>query len=842
MKRILSVLLCLCMLLSAVAIFSSCKKDDELEIGEDITLDLNDYAVVCGAELTAMARDEAYVAANTLRSLSGVSTMRAWEDKEDSPIDTEDKEILVGDVNRTQVADAKSKIKNHGWIITAYENKLVIVGTTPLLTRIALQYFNEHYVNGDAVKEGTLTVSREVLASDVAMLKLAENKNSKYALVYDDYVDDDENAPNNTKTENGVKVPYYDYSVDADPNGGPTTDTTYKYCLELKELFATTTGAKRDTIELKKASAAVTSGEIFVGNVNRPEYKAQAGKIEASEYGVAISEGKIMLLAWNDVTLKLITPLFQDMLDGSKLKDGSYMMPADCFFKVSPKSSVLKVDWEVNFPKPEGEGIQLDGTVDAGTNSLEYIYTGAGVNAASYSAYCAKLEQAGYTALAGTKRQVGNDMYCTYVNEKEKITLHVYLSTYSYAPQYQITDVLPSIRIIAASTENVTLPAASMLDSTAYDNRTYPTVGTAKTGISQLKLNYAAKPKASFGNSYFYTLADGSFVVYDGGANLGMTDADHMWDALNAMYKLIHGTEPTEQKPLHIRAWLLSHEHMDHFTVLREFLTEHGKDVTVKMDALLYNPVSASERVNSHNPETAIQNNMTTLQNAVTGGFDFIKVHTGQVFYFVNLKLEVLYTHEDVYPKGLEYFNNSSTVFRGTLKTTDGTNLTESTMVWLGDLERIGGRRLCAAYGPTLDADMVQLAHHGYNAVSFLVYQLIAPEVVWWPVAKSSFDDQITTKATVTFEGVKRPIWYRDDVDYRVGNDLASVEVILCADTYDTTMFVTGTKADWSYTKSGDVYTYTNLVDLIEDQPIVGKHISKVDRTKNNSVVVDKRQ
>ena len=251
MKRILSIVLCLCMLLATVALFASCKKDDELEIGEDITLDLNDYAVVCGAELTAMARDEAYVAANTLRSLSGVSTMRAWEDKEDSPIDTEDKEILVGDVNRTQVADAKSKIKNHGWIIAAYENKLVIVGTTPLLTRIALQYFNEHYVNGDAVKEGTLTVSREVLASDVAMVKLAENKNSKYALVYGDYVDDDENAPNNYKTVEGEKVPYYDYSVDADPNGGPTTDTTYKYCLELKELFATTTGAKRDTIELK---------------------------------------------------------------------------------------------------------------------------------------------------------------------------------------------------------------------------------------------------------------------------------------------------------------------------------------------------------------------------------------------------------------------------------------------------------------------------------------------------------------------------------------------------------------------------------------------------------------
>lgn len=796
MRRILSAFLCLCMLLSAVAIFSGCKKEEEIEVGESIALDLNEYAVICGAELTPMTRDEASVAANTLRSLSGVNTMRAWEDQEDRPVDNEDKEILIGEVNRTQIQAAKSQIKNHGWIIAVEGPKVIVLGTTPLLTRVALQYFSENYVKAEAIEGSMLTISRKVLASDLAMVKLASDGVSNYSIVYADGVDDFNNRADGAT---------YDYASDENPNGGPDVDTVFTYCEEIKELLATTTGAKRTTIDMKKASVTDTKREILIGNMSRPEYKSQANKLLANEYGVAIQNGTIMLLAWNDVTLKLITPLLKDMLAGSKTADGTYTMPAECFMKGQAKSSSLKADWKVDFPKPEGEGIQLDGTVDVGINSLEYIYTGSGVNAASYNAYCTKLESAGYMVQKGSVNQMGNDLFRMYINESQKIALYVYLSTYSYAAQYNDTESLPGIRIIATGTDNKTLPSEEMLDATAYNNRTYLTTASKKTGITQMKLNYG-KPHYSFGNSYFYTLADGSFIMYDGGANKGVTDADNVWNCLNAAYKLVHGTEPTASEPIHIRAWLLSHEHMDHYSVLRDFCAEYGKKPELRMDALLFNPVSASERINSHNPETYVQNNLSALQNYVSGGFDLVKVHTGQTFYFVNLKLEVLYTHEDTYPKRLEYFNNSSTIFRGTLKTEDASgNPTESTMIWLGDTERIGGRRIMAAYGEGLKADMVQVAHHGHTAVHFIVYQLIAPDVVWWPASISNYRNYTSNKDHATW-------YYR--VDYQIAFELDSADLILIADTYNTTMFITGTQADWSnlIDLSGGTIVYTDVI------------------------------
>ena len=795
MKKIISLLLCLCTVLSVVAIFSSCKKEEGPQVdGETATIDLSGYTVICSDELTNMGRDDTYVMANTLRSMTGISSMRAWEDKEDAPVDTEDLEILVGETNRTQSVNAKKEIKNHGWIISVDGCKIVILGTTPLLTQIAVQYFRENYMTETAVQGTSITLNRKVLNSDVKMVELARDGVSNYAIVYDDGVDDFNNRANGAT---------YDYASDENPNGGPDVDAVFTYCEEIKELLATTTGAKRTSIDMKKTSVTATTGEILIGNMNRSEYKAQANKLLANEYGVAVQNGTIMLLAWNDVTLKLITPLLQDMLEGSKTAGGTYMMPANCFMKEQAKSSSLKADWKVDFPKPEGEGIQLDGTVDVGTNSLEYIYTGAGVNAAAYNAYCTKLEAAGYTVQKGSANQMGNDLFRMYVNESQKVALYVYLSTYSYAAQYNDTESLPGIRIIATGTDNKTLPSEAMLDATAYNNRTYLTTASKKTGITQMKLNYAA---GSFGNSYFYTLADGTFVVYDGGSNKGATDSDNIWDCLNAAYKLVHGTEPTTAKPIHIRAWLLSHEHMDHYSAFRDFCKDYGKESTLRLDALLFNPVSASQRVNSNNPEATVQNNIATFQGYVTGGFDLVKVHTGQTFYFVNLKLEVLYTHEDAYPKRLEYFNNSSTIFRGTLKTEDASgNPTESTMIWMGDSERIGGRRIMAAYGTGLKSDMVQVAHHGHTAVHFIVYQLIAPDVVWWPASISNYRSYISNK--------NHAKWYYR-VDYQIAYELDSADLILIADTYNTTMFITGTQADWSslIDLSGSTVTYTDVI------------------------------
>ncbi len=839
MKKIISLVLCLCMALSAITLLASCRKaydftpvDGEIAVSEEFAeVDLSSYVMSYDTGMSSSARKEAAALISELRTLTDTS-ISIREDMEKTVVENENLEILVGNTKRAETVKALEYVKNHGWAICVIGTKIVITGTNTVMTRLAVRYFTEHYLTAENVIGSVIKIPTAIVYSDMETTTLFDDRSVVYNVVYDDQYDDiDENQ---MAKDEGKK---YSYDTDADPEGGGDTDEVFDFSVAFKEPFSKATGMTAATLNLITDAESMADYEVLVGNMDRTDVKKQLANIEANEYGVAIEGKKIYLLAWNAVALKSTTAIFEEVMADCSITDAdgnkTYVAPKNVYFK----NALAKNTWKVDFPKPEGENIVLDGTLDVQDDCLEYVYSGTGVNAASFTAYCQKLEAAGYQLLTGSATQIGDDLFRTYVSEKDKTSLYVYLSNYKYAAQYNITDVLPSIRIIASSTDGVVdLPDATILSSTQYDNRTYTAIAGKYSKITQMTHDYAAG--SNFGNAYFYTLADGSFVVYDGGVGKSQ-EADKLYRAMETVYEDMHGFAPdSDTNRIHIRAWWISHEHGDHHTVLTKFLETYGE--SVKFDYLLYNFTSASERVNSNNPGT-IPKSIAKMQSFVPGGFKFIKLHTGQTFYFVNLKFEVLYTHEDTYPKGLEYFNNSSTVIRGTLKTTDESgNPTESSCIWLGDLERIGGRRLCAAYGPTLDADMVQVAHHGWNGVELLVYELIQPEIVWWPVQKESFYSHVKVTSS---------IWYRK-VDYELANNIASVKLILCADIFNFTMNVTGTTADYDYTRLRDV-SGAEIPEVGEapngkEKKHVVQNISEMtqDTKKNNpnmAVIIDKR-
>ena len=779
------------MLLSVAVLFSSCsgKEKWEPKVSKKVVdVDLTEYTVVYDTALSSGCVNETNAMVTKLIELSGVR-FRADKDTESEEVETADSEILIGETYRTETAKAMKGIKGEGWTIRVFDNKIVIVGTTPFLTRVALAYFSRNYVTKDAIKDKVISINQKVSASKMGMTELAEDGAGKYTVVYGTQVD---------ATDNGGPD-RYDYAADANPTtGGPDADKIFEYSRQVQSLLAKSTGTTARNFPFKLSDAEATQFEVLVGNMNREDYKAELRKLEVNEYGISIRDGKIMILAWNDVTLESAYSLFSEMIadSGEEDDEGNVIcrIPMNCDIVVP-----MNTKWVTDFPKPDGEGIALDGTLDVadsytGDNSLEYIYTGDGVSRESYVAYCDKLEAAGYKTIVA-ENFIEDNSFRTYVNEEEGITLHVYHSAYKYASQYGITSVLPSIRIIAASTDCVTLPGDDILKATTYDRIT-------DSKITQLKLNYSLE---SFGNSYVITLADGSFIVYDGGLGLGgETDLNNIWNTLNTLAAC------RSDNKIHIRAWLMSHEHADHLNIFNQFVNKYGKNSRVQLDAFLFNPVSASERHNSNNPSTALQSAMKSLQSKVTGGFEFIKVHTGQIFYFANLKLEILYTHEDSYPKRLEYFNNSSTIFRTTFVDT------KETMIWLGDSERIGGNNILAFYGPTLDSDMVQVAHHGWNGVTKQTYDVIAPEVVWWPTQMSTF------KSWSGNENAKN--WFHR-VDHAIANKVTSVELILIADIYNTTMTFTGSKSD-----------YDTLIDLA-----TGNAVTYCKLSAKTTSVIDKR-
>ena len=778
MKKLICILLCMAMMLSSVLMLSSCKKGNSWEpkvSKKTVEIDLSDYSLIYGEELSGNGKQDANNVLTELKNLTGLA-LRAWVDEETEAVATEDLEILIGETNRKETVKTLKSIKDHGWAIRVFKNKIVIVGTTPFLTRAALSYFAENFVNKDGIKGSSITLNESVKLSGIETTALLDGEESRYVLVYDDRVDDVDQPAS------------YAYDSDTNPYGGDDVDTIFTVVDQVRSLLAKSTQLRSSTFPLKKDNSDVENElEIMIGKMDdRAEYCEAIYKLEADEYGISICNGKIMLLAWNDVTVRLAYTLFEDMITSFTETDDAgnskIELPMALDIKIKANNG-----WVTDFPKPEGEGIVLDGTRDVSDNCLEYIYSGSGINNAAYLAYCKKLEEAGFKTIAA-ENVVEGSTYRTYTNKDTGVFLHVYHSAYTHAAEYNIKYMMPSIRIIASDTESLTVPEAAILSAQSYTPVT-------NSKVTQLKLNYSAE---SFGNSYVVTLADGSFIVYDGGLGKGGDqDLQNIWNVLVALHTEVHGKAPSAEpgNQLHVRAWLLSHEHHDHFVVFTQFVRAYGKRADFKFDRLMYNATSETEMVNCHNPSGEIQTTMKTLQSYVTGGFDYIKVHTGQVYYFANVKLEVMYTHEDAYPRGLEYFNNSSTIFRMTFTDVD------TTMIWLGDSERIGGDNIVATYGATLDADMVQVAHHGWNGVRVQTYELIAAEVVWWPHSLNNI------KSWAQNPNASKWFW---KVDYVIAHELPATKMILIADTYNTTMTLTGNESDWR-----------NLKDTVGNKEIV---------------------
>ena len=258
----------------------------------------------------------------------------------------------------------------------------------------------------------------------------------------------------------------------------------------------------------------------------------------------------------------------------------------------------------------------------------------------------------------------------------------------------------------------------------------------------------------NFGYCYVYTLEDGTFVVLDGGggSSFNSVDATRLYNLLSELHTEIHGSAPSTDNPIVISAWYLSHGHGDHFLMMNYFIPKYcnaekisglgslfGYTSTVRLDAIIGNFASNDEIYNSMDPNQSVPNKIGTDNWYKNNGvaIPYYKVHTGQQFYIGNLEFEVMYTHEDIHPWGMIYYNNTSTVIRLTAHETDGAGsilLGEnaiSTMI-LGDLQARGSMVMRAMWGYYAKSDAVMSSHHGGNGIEGELYELIDAQLILW--------------------------------------------------------------------------------------------------------------
>ena len=733
-----------------------------VERGEDsVTLDLSGCVIV----YDSLCENEAYIASVTALKVSleaYTSLPVGMRDHAQKALPGTTCEIVIADHNTSGEKEAQALLQGNGFAWLASAGKLTVVGSDLLHTMRAVQYIAEVCVPG-AASATTLSLPVKGVAKDASQSDIISQGAFRYDLVFSRELDND---------------PAHKHVSSS------TSDSRDYPCVAAEQLgssFENMLGLSQYSIAIRTDETA-GAYEILIGTFpNRPEVESFRATLKGHEYGILVHDGQVILTAHNDVALAACIAQFKELLALSateKEGDGSYALPNGFCVRVA-----LENEWVTDFLRPTGEGIRLYNTQYNNDNSLQYYYTGEGVSAEVYATYCAQLLGAGYRLLA--ENSIEGSFFKTFVHDERGITLYVAYNDYKYEPDYvkddeYYWDFEKCIRVISAPLDSVTLPDAGLLTPD-------PTYGkVADSTITQLPFSGKA-----VGMGYVIRLEDGRFIVIDGGGvNSDGSEHEQIWEVLNALYTDAYGKAPTSASPIVIAAWINTHSHWDHYYAFQQMLKKYGKTGLLRMEYMLGNfPDEMSIfAVQASSLQMGKTTTIPTMQGYVTGGFQYIKVHTGQKFYLANAMLEILMTYEDHNPRRICNSNDTCTIVRFSFVNQDADAAQAPlTAIFLADAFRFQSRYLCAMYGKYLQSEIVQLAHHGNIGCEKPVYEAIAAKVVLFPNAYKSFSSYTAGKSST----------WNYKVDYFVVKEQESVRYVYVAEAKCLTFTLLATGPDY---------------------------------------------
>ena len=211
------------------------------------------------------------------------------------------------------------------------------------------------------------------------------------------------------------------------------------------------------------------------------------------------------------------------------------------------------------------------------------------------------------------------------------------------------------------------------------------------------------------GMTYVIRLADGRFVLIDGGEG-EYDEIEHTMDILNEQ-NVLDGN-PT------IAAWFITHAHGDHFNGFTQIMDKYCDKI--KVERLIYN-WSVAELAGPTSPLGEFNRVVSSMDNT-----EIITARTGQVYSLAGTDFEILYACEDLYPDVIRTLNDTSIVFRMTMN--------GRRVMWLGDNMGQAAAYITKKYtADTLKCEILQVGHHGYWGGSQKFHEMLNPEVLLWP-------------------------------------------------------------------------------------------------------------
>ncbi len=548
--------------------------------------------------------------------------------RSDYESDSDQKEILIGSTNRSLSASAAEELNTLSFRIKKEGNKVAIVAAVGSVMERAFDYFIENFVSEEHF---AFPENLDYVSEAAEFLQLAADKKSDWRIVYSAEADD---------------------AIKATVTG-------------LNSSFTELCGA---FIPVGIDDAPATDKEIILGISAREEAQAVLSELEYNQYKITVVNGKIVIAAWSNVTLKQAVGEFVKLLKSS-IYDGMILLDGDSLSLTGSTATFSDIDLPAY---PAGE---IKGIYDCGDGVSEILIDDT--TASDFSAYKSALLAAEYVLY--DEHTANNNLYAVYNKASDDRSVFV-----SYTNSTKVAKIIVS-------------PLEEMLPKE-------PEVKTkiADTTFAMLAVGNEFNGAKAYGASFVIRLEDGRFVVIDGGMNV-TSEVDELYSYLN------NNKTSSHSKP-QIAAWIITHPHGDHYGVLSGFASKHGSKV--ELERMIYNvsadsgfsPEAGENQIKASTGFGSIAAQAMNKMNCKTA----VKVHTGQEFYLGNVKFEVLFTHEDLYPGLFKYVNDLSIVFMVSIE--------NKKLLLTGDIEGDATKQLMTQFGDYLKCDYIQIAHHGWGS------------------------------------------------------------------------------------------------------------------------------
>ena len=333
-------------------------------------------------------------------------------------------------------------------------------------------------------------------------------------------------------------------------------------------------------------------------------------------------------------------------------------------------------------------------------------------NKAEYEGFCNALKADGYSVYV--TRILNGNIYTTFTKGGDFVHTH-------FAP--------------SNNTVKVTMGDVSDLPTRKEDAVIKSVCQPKLTFVAQRADKPEHEPHTDIGLSVIFTLSDGRLVVLDG----GMPNEKNHLGLLEAM----RNASPDKDNIV-IAGWYLSHAHIDHHGAAWQFILQHLDKV--KIEAFVLNYAADCHYENLTEDSWKKADDAQLFRGAlekISPDTKVIKAHSGQVYYYGEEAVEIVYSVEDYYPEPLNYNNSSSLVLRFHAK--------GNSVMLLADTTHTSGARMMELHRDSLKSDMVQIAHHGMWASYSQLYRYINAPVLLWPSnltnARKWFKDSVVQTA-----------------------------------------------------------------------------------------------